>query len=102
MPNPIHGRRLEIERAYLETLASQPDASIPSPEQRAIVLETLCELDALLDRLNPRAREAFLLARLDGLTYLEIGRRLGVSDRMVMKYMAQAMLHCLQAGLLPS
>lgn len=97
-----HWRRLEIERAWLDTLANRPAALAPSPEERALLLETLCELDALLDRLNPRARQAFLLAQLDGLSYGQIARQLGVSDRMVKKYMAQAMLHCLRSGLMPS
>jgi RNA polymerase sigma-70 factor (ECF subfamily) len=39
------------------------------------------------------------MSQLDGLTYIEIGQRLGVSDRMVKKYMARAMLHCLTAEL---
>jgi RNA polymerase sigma-70 factor (ECF subfamily) len=78
-----------------------PEASAPSPETRAVLFEALCELDALLDRLSPRARSAFLLAQLDGLTYREIAARLGVSERMVKKYMAQAMLHCLMSGLQP-
>lgn len=94
-----HWRRLEIERAYLDSLAFQPEATAPSPEQRTLLLEALCELDALLDRLNPKARSAFLLAQLEGLGYAEIAQRLGVSERMVKKYMAQAMLHCLQSGL---
>jgi RNA polymerase sigma-70 factor (ECF subfamily) len=38
------------------------------------------------------------LAQLDDLTYAEIGQQLGVSDRMVRKYMAQAMFQCLSAG----
>lgn len=94
-----HWRRLEVERAWLDTLALQPAALAPSAEARALLLEALCELDALLDRLNPKARSAFLLAQLDGLGYGEIATRLGVSERMVKKYMAQAMLHCLQSGI---
>lgn len=94
-------RRQEIERAWLETLASRPEPLAPSPEERALLVEALCELDALLDRLNPKARSAFLMARLDGLSYVEIAGHLGVSERMVKKYMAQAMLHCLQSGLAP-
>lgn len=94
-----HWRRLEVERAYLETLALQPEAQAPAAEERALLLEALYELDALLDRLNPKARSAFLLAQLDGLGYREIATRLGVSERMVKKYMAQAMLHCLQSGI---
>lgn len=92
-----HWRRLEIERACLDTLALGANGLACSPEDTAIVLEALCELDALLDRLNPKARTAFLLAQLDGLTYADIAVRLAVSERMVKKYMAQAMLHCLQS-----
>ncbi|MGL9735318.1 MAG: sigma factor-like helix-turn-helix DNA-binding protein [Symbiopectobacterium sp.] len=32
---------------------------------------------------------------IDGLTYQQVADRLGVSDRMVKKYMAQAMFACL-------
>ncbi len=90
-----HWRRLDVERAWTDVLAAQPEPLAPSPEERALVLETLCRIDALLDQLNPRARSAFLLSQLDGLTYAQIGRHLGVSERMVKKYMAQAMLQCL-------
>lgn len=92
-----HWRRQDIERAWLETLAATPESVAPSPEERSLVLEALCRIDALLDQLGPKVREAFLLSQLDGLTYREIGERLGVGERMVKKYMAQAMLHCLQA-----
>jgi RNA polymerase sigma-70 factor (ECF subfamily) len=71
----------------------------PSPEQHIIILATLQEIDALLDQLPAKIRSAFLMSQLDGLTYIEIGQRLGVSDRMVKKYMARAMLHCLTAEL---
>lgn len=91
-----HWRRQALERAYLEALAARPQAVQPSPEAQALILETLTELDALLDRLPGRVRQAFLLAQLEGLTYAVIAERLGVSERMVKKYMAQAMLHCLE------
>lgn len=91
-----HWRRQALERAYLEALAARPQAVQPSPEAQALILETLTELDALLDRLPGRVRQAFLLAQLEGLTYVVIAERLGVSERMVKKYMAQAMLHCLE------
>ncbi|KUM34334.1 sigma-70 family RNA polymerase sigma factor [Pseudomonas sp. EpS/L25] len=91
-----HWRRQALERAYLEALAARPEEVQPSPEDQALILETLTELDALLDRLPTRVRQAFLLAQLEGLTYAVIAQRLGVSERMVKKYMAQAMLHCLE------
>ncbi|WP_454692171.1 sigma-70 family RNA polymerase sigma factor [Achromobacter aloeverae] len=90
-----HWRRLSLERAYLDSLARQPEPLTPSPEQRALVLETLCQLDAMLDNLGFKVREAFLLSQLDGLKYAEIAERLGVSDRTIKKYMSKAMLQCL-------
>lgn len=97
-------RRREIERAWLETLAAQPAAVAPSPEHRAIVLETLFEIDAMLRWLPERAARAFVLAQLHGLGYRDIAARIGVSERMVKRYMAQAMLHCLalEAGMQPA
>lgn len=90
-----HFRRRELERAYLEALAAQPEPFSPGPEERALVIETLLEIDAVLDGLPPKARHAFLLSQLEGLTYAEIAGRLGVSVSMVKKYMLQAVTHCL-------
>lgn len=94
-------RRRQLEQAWLDALAAQPEALEPSPEYRALMLEALHEVDAMLRRLPARARKAFVLAQLHGLTYREIAATLGVSERMVKKYMAQAMLNCvlLEAGL---
>lgn len=96
-----HLRRRELERAYLDTLALQPEPLAPSPEERAIVLETLCELDRLLDGLPPKVRAAFLYAQLDGMAYAEIAERLQVSLSSVKQYMARAIRHCYFPGVLP-
>nr|WP_154379019.1 sigma-70 family RNA polymerase sigma factor [Duganella guangzhouensis] len=93
-----HWRRLTLERAYLDALAVQDEALAPSPEERALVLEALMQVDALLDKLPAKVREAFLLSQIDGLTYAVIAVQLRVSERMVKKYMAQAMLQCLLIG----
>ncbi|ARU88239.1 sigma-70 family RNA polymerase sigma factor [Pseudomonas sp. M30-35] len=88
-------RRQSVERAYLDALAAQPEALAPSPEERELIVETLLAIDAMLLRLPSKVRQAFLLSQLDGLTYAVIAQRLSVSERMIKKYMAQAMLHCL-------
>lgn len=90
-----HWRRQTVERAWAETLASQPPAMAPSAEDQAIVIETLCQIDAMLARLADKPRRAFVLSQIHEMTYREIGEELGVSERMVKKYMAQAMLQCL-------
>lgn len=94
-----HYRRLSLERAYLEALALIPDMYAPSPEDRLIILETLHEIDAMLDALPCKARTAFLLAQFEGLNYAEIGERLDVSVRTVKRYMAQAFEECIVLGL---
>lgn len=96
-------RRQRIERAWLDALAAQPEFVEPSLEYRALVMEALEEIDAMLRRLPGKAREAFLLAQLHGMTYREIAAQVQVSERMVKKYMAQAMFQCLllEAGLAP-
>ncbi|OIN45301.1 RNA polymerase subunit sigma [Pseudomonas azotoformans] len=89
-----HWRRRQLEKAWLESLAQRPEDTHPSPEQRAIIVETLYEVDAMLARLPRNVREAFLLAQLHGQPYKQIGLQLGVCERMVKKYLAQALLHC--------
>ncbi|MBB4842946.1 RNA polymerase sigma-70 factor (ECF subfamily) [Paucibacter oligotrophus] len=91
-----HWQRQDLEAAYLQALAVQPPALHPSAEEQAQTLELLLAVQAMLDGLAERPRRAFLLARLDGLGYAEIAAELGVSERMVKNYMAQAMLHCLR------
>lgn len=95
-----HWRRQAIEKAYLEALAAQPQSLEPSAEDRALIIEALCEVDRMLASLPAKARKALLLVQLDGLTQAEVAAELGVSDRMVRKYLADAMLHCamLKAG----
>ncbi|WP_422419566.1 sigma-70 family RNA polymerase sigma factor [Pseudomonas sp. GZD-222] len=88
-------RRRTLEQAYLETLAAQPEGVEVSAETRAIILETLVQIDAMLDGLGPRTRTIFLLAQLDGLTYVEIARRMDLSLTTVKKHAARALTHVL-------
>lgn len=90
-----HWRKQDIERAWMESMSSRPEAVAPSPEQRLLVLDTLYRIDRMLASLPERVRQAFLLAQIHGLTYVRIAERLQVSERMIKKYMAQAMLACI-------
>lgn len=87
-------RRRRVEQAYLAAIADLPEPEVPSPETRLILLETLLQLDALLDGLQPKVRSAFLLSRLEGMPYPSIAERLGVCVSSVEKYMATAIRHC--------
>lgn len=89
-----HWRRRELERAWLETLAHLPKAEAPSPESRLLFLETLIEIDRMLDQLKPQVRKAFLWAQLEGLTCPQIAERLGVSLATAERHIAAALRRC--------
>jgi|TARA_R100001143_G_scaffold727_6_gene2009 RNA polymerase sigma-70 factor (ECF subfamily) len=88
-------RRKEIEKAWHDTLSSYPEETAPSAERQAAVLEALEEINLMLSELPTKAAKAFLLAVVCQMTDAETAIQLGVSDRMVRKYVAKAMLACL-------
>lgn len=90
-----HLRRQSLEQAYLEALAALPEAQAPSPEQQLVILQSLQELDAMLDSLPPKVRSVFVLSQVEGLTYAAIAEELGMGLRSVKRYMAQAMAECI-------
>lgn len=87
-------RRRDLERAYLNALASSPQICHPSPEEQELALESLLTIDRALDDLSTNARKAFLFNQLDGMTYAEIAKELNVSVSMVRKYVAKALTNC--------
>ncbi|MCT8962042.1 sigma factor-like helix-turn-helix DNA-binding protein [Pseudomonas veronii] len=87
-------RRNDVERAYLEALASLPELTVPSPEEHWVVMEALMAVDQLLDGLSSKARAAFLYSQIDGLTYACIAEELGVSVTRVHQYVVQGLTAC--------
>lgn len=55
--------------------------------------QCLEQLQVALDQLSPKARATFMLHRRDGLSFDDIGARLGISRPMVKKYLMKALLH---------
>lgn len=92
-----HYRRQQLERAYLEALAHLAPQFAASPEERALLLETLVEIDRLLDGLPAVVRKAFLLSQLDGLKQAEIAQELGISLATVKRHLVKAGMHCIFA-----
>ncbi|MNP01638.1 putative RNA polymerase sigma factor FecI [compost metagenome] len=89
-------RRQRIERAYLDSIALLPEPETPSLEERAMILETLLQIDAMLDRMPAKVRAAFLMSQFEGLGYGQIAERLQVSVSSVQKYMIRAIQNCYQ------
>lgn len=88
-------RRRKIEKAYMEALAIQSqDAGMPDPATIHVALQALERIALMLAGLPQKAREAFLLSRLDGLTYSDIAAQLQVSPSTVKNYISHALVHC--------
>ncbi len=62
----------------------------PGPENSAIARDELRRLQAALDRLPPRCREAFIMRQVDGLSRREIAARMGVAEKTVKNHLNEA------------
>lgn len=66
----------------------------PDPERCVLARDELQRLAGFLEELPDAVRQAFLLFRVDGQSQEAIAAQLGVSDRMVRKYITRALVHC--------
>jgi RNA polymerase sigma factor (sigma-70 family) len=89
-----HWRREKLEKAYIDALSQMPMALAPSPEEQAILLETLMELDQLLDGLPAIVKRAFLLSQLEGLSHALVAEALEISIPTVKRYLVKALQRC--------
>ncbi|MDA8446928.1 sigma-70 family RNA polymerase sigma factor [Paracidovorax valerianellae] len=89
-------RRQSIEKAYLEALTAEATSHqvAPSAEEVAQTVQALMQIEAALDGLSAKARQAFLLCYLEGHTHAVAAGELGVSTKMVQKYLVQALAYC--------
>ncbi|ARU88949.1 sigma-70 family RNA polymerase sigma factor [Pseudomonas sp. M30-35] len=88
-------QRKALERAYLAALAELPEEHVPCAESSLIILETLHEIDAMLNALPPLVKRTFLLSQIAGMKYADIAQEIGVSLITVKRYMKQAFIQCL-------
>lgn len=63
----------------------------PGPDRSAIARDTLRKLHLALDLLPPRARQAVVLRRIEGLSRREIAQRMGITERTVADHIANGM-----------
>lgn len=92
-----HFRRQDIEIAYLaalESLGFSQQNLYDSPETLALAIEKLITIDLMLEGLPSKVRMAFLMHKLDGLSYYEIAVKMNLSVISIKKYIARALLHC--------
>ena len=92
-----HWRHQEVERAYVAAVAHLPEPQAPSPETRALVIEALTAIDAMLRSMPAKTRDIFLLSQLDGLGLGEIAAREGVSVSTVKRHVRAGLIACMAA-----
>lgn len=91
-------RRRDLERAYLEAVSQVEEAVQPSPEEQALLIETLVTIDRMLDELPGQGKAAFILSQFSGLTYPQIAEQLDLSLSRVQQYMTEAFKLCYKAA----
>ena len=83
-----HEQVIPIEAAAdLEALEIAVDA--PAPDRTLMARDELRRVQAALDRLPPRCREAIVLGRVEGLSRREIALRMGIAESAVAQYLAR-------------
>ncbi|MFZ5875583.1 MAG: sigma-70 family RNA polymerase sigma factor [Nitrospirota bacterium] len=92
--NQHHRRKVEDETLRTMAILAE-DQSAKSPEDIAAARELLGRVLVMLaTELDDRPRRAFLMVRVDGLSYGEAARQLGVSESSVKQYLAKVLVHC--------
>lgn len=91
-------RRQDLEQAYIDTMRHMPQAMALSPEEHAMLMGAIAQLDRALAALPLPVKTAFLLSRLDGWTYPQIARHLGLSQATVERHMKRAILQCVNCA----
>lgn len=68
--------------------------ALPAFDGDLDALLRIARLKTVLQQLRPKCQAAVALRFTEGLTYREVGVRLGISSQMAKKYVAQALVHC--------
>jgi RNA polymerase sigma-70 factor (ECF subfamily) len=66
-----------------------PASDAPGPDQIVMARDELRRLQAALEKLSPRCREAVVLGRIQGLSRREIAQRMGVTEGTAAQYLAE-------------
>jgi RNA polymerase sigma-70 factor (ECF subfamily) len=95
-------RNLKINhdrRQRILSFASDSEAALleladeaPSPERVLISRQELALVKAVLDELPPVQRQVFILSRIEGRTFADIGRTLGVAPQTAYGHMTRILV----------
>lgn len=83
----IHSREISMDPAIMDSIFA---ARKPSPKTGYVDPEMIEKANEILGRLTPREREAFLLVKVERLTYQEAGKRMGITNGATGQYVIRA------------
>jgi len=89
-------RRRKVEEEVLCSMATLFSENTCQDVAHIVAIRQLLERTVLMliEELDKRSRQAFLMARIDGMTYAEIAQRLNVSESRVKQYLIKALAYC--------
>jgi RNA polymerase sigma-70 factor (ECF subfamily) len=87
-------RRADVDGLRRWTEEQAIHGGTPAVDREAESRAIREQLTRVLQELTPKCRAVLILHRRDGMTYDEIGQRLGISASMVKKYLAIGLRHC--------
>lgn len=85
-------RAQKVEMRGLQSLLHEPQQALDA-ERVVIARQELREVAAILAELPPRTLMAFRMHRLDGLTYMQIGKHMGIGTTRVHQLLQNALVH---------
>ncbi|GGZ32668.1 RNA polymerase sigma factor [Asticcacaulis endophyticus] len=82
--NPV----VEVDEAFYLNVADLK----PNPETQLLTRDELRRMNAIITAMPARPRQIFRLSRIEGMSYADIGRKLGLSRQAVQEHMVRALL----------
>jgi RNA polymerase sigma-70 factor (ECF subfamily) len=92
--NAVADHRQTLSVPVEEAEATPPLTHLPGFENELDITQRVTRLSVVLQELAPKCYAAVVLQYRHELSYQEIAARLGISPRMVKKYLSQALNHC--------
>ncbi len=87
--------RQRATRDRIDSSRALVDFDSASPTECSVMAsDELAALRGALSELSPKCQRAFLLHRFEDLSTVEVGERMGLTDRMVRKYVRRALVYC--------
>jgi RNA polymerase sigma-70 factor (ECF subfamily) len=90
-------RKRIVREAFADEESLRSSNESPSPEQIWLAKEELTALQRAIETLPPRTKMALMLVREDGISYEELGQRLGIKTHSARRLIERAMEYLLEA-----